>query len=249
MFDSAQTRIKEVMKLNHKFLFEVREDEQIGKRLEHIHRLAEMASFSHAQALGVGDDIIRPLGKMWLVVKVSTKLLKLPIFMSEIHIQTTPLFGLASGVLWIVEATCNNQLVFEQAILWAMADQTSQKAIRLPEFFGQFEQQKALVKDKLKDWFSLDASMIIPTHCSNPQAIHPSHIDFNHHLHNTRYIEYLFVSFPVYPREIEIHYLTPILPNDMIIFESCLIHDTILVNGLATCLQQITKSCIARILL
>ena len=235
------------MKLNHKFLFEVSEDEHIGKRLEHIHRLAEMASFTHAQALGIGDDVIRPLGKMWLVVKVSTKLMEFPIFMTEIHIQTTPLFGLASGVLWIIEATSNNQLVFEQAILWAMADQTSQKAIRLPEFFGQFEPQKSLVKEKIKDWFPLDASMITPTRVSNPQAVHPSHIDFNHHLHNTRYIEYLFVSFPVHPKEIEIHYLAPILPNDIIVFEFCLIHDTILVNGLATSLQQSTKSCIARI--
>jgi acyl-ACP thioesterase len=235
------------MKLNHTFLFEVREDEHIGKRLEHIHRLAEMASFSHAQALGIGDDVIRPLGKMWLVVKVSTKLVSIPIFMAELDIQTTPLFGLASGVLWMVEATCNHQLIFEQAILWAMADQTSQKAIRLPEFFGQFEQQKSLVKEKIKDWFPLDASMIHPTRVSEPQVVHPSHIDFNHHLHNTRYIEYLFVSFPVQPREIEIHYLAPILPNDIIVFESCLIHDTILVNGLVSCLQEITKSCIARI--
>ena len=219
----------------------------MGKRLEHMHRLAEMASFSHAQALGIGDDVIRPLGKMWLVVKVSTKIYKLPAFMAPIDIQTTPLFGLASGVLWMVEATYHNQLVFEQAILWAIADQTSQRAERLPEFFGRFEKQKSLVKAKIKDWYPLDASMIIPTQVSDPQAIHPSHIDFNHHLHNTRYIEYLFASFPVHPREIEIHYLAPIWPTDIIVFESSLIHDTILVNGFASNHQQITKSCIARI--
>ncbi len=186
----------------------------IGEQIDSLHRLLEIATFHHAEAEAFGDTTIRPLGHMWLVAKVSTKLARLPKSNERLQLTSTVYLGLASGVFWIVEGkdSAGNQIV-EQGIWWTLADQTTLRPIRVADALRGTQADRSHLKALLTAWFD-DVAMAEPTEQVASLTVQAADIDQNRHVHNTTYLKYLFDAIPILPQEYKIAYLSPLYLGD-----------------------------------
>lgn len=206
--------VKSVHSSIHEFVN--REAGSIGEHIDSLHRILEIATFHHAEKEGIGDSTIRPRGQMWLVAKVATRLQRLPRATEPIRLVSTLHFGLASGVVWIVEGQDNEgQMIVEQVIWWTLADQTTLRPIRVDDSLRGTSEERSHLRSFLAERFS-DIPNTIPYTTISTCIVAGEDIDQNHHVHNTTYLKYLFEAIPSVPQAYEIAYLQPLYLGDSV---------------------------------
>lgn len=181
--------------------------DSIGASLDAFHRLTEIACFEHAMELGFGDDIVRPKGWTWLIAKTSVEFVQTWMKKGEIVVETEPIFGSATGLLWIVEVSQDALKLASQTYHWVLALQDSGRPLRLPETlrgdrivfkqkeeveFGLFEMPSGDMIEHRKRW------------------IPKTDLDENGHIHNTCHVRYAFESAAFWPMRYAVWYHAPL---------------------------------------
>jgi acyl-CoA thioesterase FadM len=182
--------------------------ESIGSTLDSFHRLTEIACFEHAKELGIGDDVVRPKGWMWLIAKTSVEFFHPWTQDGDIVVQTLPVFGSATGLLWMIEIQTASGPLARQTYHWVLADQASGRPLRMPETlrgdravfkqiedaeYGVFDKPAKLVQSIKKRW--------IPA----------SDVDENGHVHNTCHVRYAFEDATRWPMRYAVWYHAPLM--------------------------------------
>lgn len=186
----------------------------LPKQLEHLHKEIEIATFLHAQSLGIGDDVVRPKGWMWVIAKSDTTFFvqHLPF---RFLIKTTPHFGLSSGILWEVEVkSLQGDVIVQHFVFWAIASQQTNKAIALPrELFpmSQNPETKKFFREIFPKLVLSDD--FVPAY---DVLIHPQDIDQNHHVHNTVFVQIVLEGFHEIPRHYRIDFQGMIFLEDQV---------------------------------
>jgi acyl-ACP thioesterase len=188
----------------------------IGEQIDLLHRILEIETFHHAEEQGIGDSTIRPRGQMWLVAKVATRLQRLPFAAESMRLRSTLHFGLASGVVWVIEGqNSDHQTIVEQVIWWTLADQATLRPVRVDVSLRGTPEDRLALKSFLAEWFP-DSPGAIPYSAVFTREVIAEDIDQNHHVHNTTYLKYLFEAIPIVPLTYEIAYLQPLYLNDFV---------------------------------
>lgn len=196
----------ETAKRRRPFAAEAR-GESIGERLDTLHRTTEIACFEHARELGFGDDVIRPKGWMWLIAKTDVALRRPWDHDDDIVVETWPIYGSATGLLWMVEVFDRCGLLATQSYHWVLADQKSGFPLRLPEDMkGDRAVFKALEADRYA-WAEATPKTPLFT---KTRWIPAADLDANGHVHNTFHVRYAFEAYDVWPSRFVVKYLAPL---------------------------------------
>jgi acyl-ACP thioesterase len=228
--------IKSVRSSSHEF--SNRLDCSVGEQIDSLHRILEIATFHHAEEEAIGDSTIRPRGQMWLVAKVATRLRRLPRAGESIRLTSSLHFGLASGVVWVIEGyDIEGLLIVEQVIWWTLADQTTLRPIRVDVSLRGTPEERLLLKSFLNERFP-DVPSAIPYSAISTRVVMDEDIDQNHHVHNTTYLKYLFEAISSVPHMYEIAFLQPMYLGDSVTILAYRQGDRIFVQGQSSSTTQ-----------
>jgi len=194
--------------------------QSVGSILDDWHRILEIATFQHAKELGFGDDVVRPQGWMWLVVKVATTIHQKITDSIQVKIKTEVILGLHSSVLWLVSVFDHHEtLRLEQALLWALADQKTNQLLSIQNRIPPYPFHREVAKRLSSMWFpkltlSSSTTLIGQYHVSSQD------IDQNNHVHNTTFIAILFQKDQRFPRSYRVDYQDMMFLNETILVET-----------------------------
>lgn len=191
--------------------------ESIGATLDSFHRLTEIACFEHAKELGFGDDVVRPKGWMWLIAKTSVEFLQPWEFYGEIVVETHPIFGSATGLLWIVDVFQNARKLASQTYHWVLALQDSGRPIRLPEILRG---DRTVFKQKEEAEFGLFETPTSGMMDSRKRWIPATDVDENGHVHNTCHVRYAFETAATWPMRYAVWYHAPLLAERELLIQT-----------------------------
>lgn len=178
----------------------------VSSILDSWHRIVEIATFQHAQELGFGDDVVRPQGWMWLVVKVATTIHQNITDSIQVRIKTEVILGLHSSVLWLVSVfDSQGTLLLEQVLSWALADQKTNQILSILDRIPRYIANREVAKQLASTWFP----KLIISHQTKPMYdyhVNIQDIDQNNHVHNTTFIAILFQKDQRFPRSYRVDY-------------------------------------------
>lgn len=155
----------------------------------------EIASLA-AEQLGYGIDTLREnFGAAWVLTRIRVEIQRIPLLDEEITIETWPLKpGKIELQREFYVRNKNSDIIIKATSKWVIIDIKERKlkrsesaGIRYPE-----EITERAVDEKLKRL----------NHYGNPEEVYTkvigySDIDFNGHLNNSKYVDYMMDCFPV----------------------------------------------------
>jgi acyl-CoA thioesterase FadM len=206
----------------------VGQDGAIGTRLEALHRTTEIACFEHAGELGFGDDVIRPNGWMWLIAKTEVELLRSWDLDGETAVETIPVLGSATGLLWMAEVFDASGLFARQTYHWVLADQTSGFPLRLPD---GMKGDRTIFKTLEEERYAWSESAPKTALFATTRWIDAADLDVNGHVHNTCHVRYAFEACDVWPMRYVVRYLAPLPAARTLTLQAFQDNDFILIKG------------------
>lgn len=163
-------------------------------KLNSMFNYMQEAAFNHACSLGAGYEDLLNQGFIWVLSRVSVKIIKYPEWREKINLETWPkgvnkLFALRDFI--IRDET--NEKVALATTAWLVLDTKSMRPQRvqalradLPDNQGAFALNEELEKIENQDEFEFEIE----------RTAAYSDIDVNKHVNNAKYVEWIIDSFP-----------------------------------------------------
>jgi medium-chain acyl-[acyl-carrier-protein] hydrolase len=174
----------------------------------------------HAEKLGLGiGRLMEKLGVSWVLMRIRADITRYPEWDEEITIETWPLepkrFEFERD--FIVKDR-EGQIIVRAVSTWVVMDMTSRE-LKKGDFVGGYP---ALINER-----AIDCKLGKLRDYGQPEpayrkTIGYSDVDFNGHLNNARYVDYLMDCFSIESHEqylitsIEVSYINEALPGDSI---------------------------------
>lgn len=156
-----------------------------------ILNLAILASNLQAESLSIGDDFVHAHGLGWIVLQYDIQIKRRPIVGETVKIETvakefTSYFANRDFNFYDEQG----ELLIEIHSLFAMMDMTKRKMIRIPdEMAAGYEPDvvKRIKRGPGPESISSDDEILH----DQMYAVRYTDIDFNHHVNNSRYFEWM----------------------------------------------------------
>jgi len=174
-----------------------------------------------AEVLGYGIETLEEkFGVAWVVTRIRVEIIRLPVWDEEITIETWPLDpGKVEFDRDYLVKDANGNVIIRAVSKWVIMD-IKERKLKRSELIGiqypESRTERAIEGrlGKLKDFGQLEAAY--------DKVIGYSDIDFNGHLNNSKYVDYIMDCFPVEDHKnysiqvIDINFLQEALPGDSI---------------------------------
>jgi medium-chain acyl-[acyl-carrier-protein] hydrolase len=156
--------------------------------------IMQEAAILHSEEVGRGIDYLSSRNLSWMIVQTRAKIHKLPPWRTRVNVSTWPseMGRLLSRREFLLSG--EEELPFlEATTLWAFMDTRRRRVTRVPAEVGNaytvFEER------------ALDGPFRRPAPCENPPAeksfvIRRGEIDFNSHVNNLRYLDWMLETLP-----------------------------------------------------
>ncbi|RLL47128.1 acyl-ACP thioesterase [Oceanobacillus piezotolerans] len=179
------------------------------------------AASDAASNLGAGIDVLEDSGIAWILMRIRVDILRLPKWDEEIVIETWPLEPkrLEFERDYLVKDNDGNTII-RAVSAWVIMDRVERKLMRSDSIALKYptiiEERAIHCKlGKLKKNGQLEKSY--------ERVIGYSDVDFNGHLNNSKYIDFMMDCFPIEdhmkssPKRLEVNFVNEVLPGETII--------------------------------
>jgi acyl-ACP thioesterase len=152
------------------------------------------AAILHSEAVGRGIDYLSSRNLSWMIVQTRAKILRLPMWRTDVKVSTWPSeMGRLLSRREFVLTDEQDQPLLMATTLWAFMDTGKRRVTRVPAEVGSAYQ---VFEER-----ALDKPFRRPTPCTDPQteksfAIRRWEIDFNGHVNNLRYLDWMLETLP-----------------------------------------------------
>ena len=196
-------------------------------RSGHMHLAAAFNYFqevagNHAEFLGVGKDTLKKTGHVWVLSRMTALIERRPEWGEVLHAHTWPrgtdrLFSIRDYEL----ADSKNTIVARARSGWVVVDTARMRPVR-PQFLTDTMPVQTNKEELSGAIQSLHAFPDLPAADSRTSAY--SDIDYNGHVNNSRYIQWMQDVLPAAELEnthtykIDINYLSEVVPHSTVDF-------------------------------
>lgn len=174
----------------------------------------------HATILHFGKDDLDKDNNFWALSRIICKMKKVPEWNEKILIKTWPKG--VSGIFAIRNfQICreDGQLIGEASSSWIVVDAETRKPVRPGELLSGYDKESPVKK------FDCPQAGKLPVQTdtaykSKSEKVQYSDLDINMHVNNANYLKWVVNSYPLdfvlthYPVEVEINYLSEVIPGD-----------------------------------
>lgn len=164
-------------------------DEQEKLTVTALINLLQDCACEQSEALGIGLDYLREHHQAWVIVGWQIEILKRPVFMEELDVQTWP-FGFKRFYGYRNFRICNQagETLVRVNSNWIYIDTVSGRPTSVPEdMLARYEMEPGLEMQPAPRKMKLDEQL--PQKELDPIAVHYYHLDTNHHVNNGQYVQ------------------------------------------------------------
>jgi medium-chain acyl-[acyl-carrier-protein] hydrolase len=156
--------------------------------------IMQEAAILHSEAVGRGIDYLSSRHLSWMIVQTRAQIIKPPVWRTRVQVTTWPSeMGRLLSRREFILADEKGQPFLTATTLWAFMNTQKRRVTRVPAEVGDaysvFEER------------ALEGPFRRPAHCANPQyeksfVIRRWEIDFNGHVNNLRYLDWMLETLP-----------------------------------------------------
>ena len=152
------------------------------------------AAILHSEAVGRGIDYLSSRHLSWMIVQTRAKIQKLPLWQTRVNVSTWPSeMGRLLSRREFILSDEEEQPFLVATTLWAFMNTQRRRVTRVPAEVGS---AYPVLEER-----ALDGPFRRPAPCANPQAeksfeIRRWEIDFNKHVNNLRYLDWMLETLP-----------------------------------------------------
>ena len=152
------------------------------------------AAILHSEAVGRGIDYLSSRHLSWMIVQTRAKIQKPPLWRTRVKVSTWPSeMGRLLSRREFILSDEEEQPFLVATTLWAFMNTQKRRVTRVPAEVGS---AYAVLEER-----ALDGPFRRPAHCANPEleksfVIRRWEIDFNGHVNNLRYLDWMLETLP-----------------------------------------------------
>jgi len=171
--------------------------------------------------LGAGIDVLRSsYGVAWVLIRIRVDITRMPTWNEEIVIETWPLESkrLEFERDYIVKDSTGN-IIIRAVSAWVIMD-IKERKLKRPDSISLH--YPTVIEERAIDCHLGKLKMNGPLETSYKRVIGYSDIDFNKHLNNSKYVDFLMDCFPMEshqkytPERLEVNFVNEVLPGETI---------------------------------
>jgi medium-chain acyl-[acyl-carrier-protein] hydrolase len=156
--------------------------------------IMQEAAILHSEAVGRGIDYLSSRHLSWMIVQTRAKIRRLPLWRSQVEVSTWPSeMGRLLSRREFLLSNRQEQPFLAATTLWAFMNTQERRVTRVPAEVGS---AYTVLEER-----ALDGPFRRPAACTKPQAeksfaIRRWEIDFNEHVNNLRYLDWMLETLP-----------------------------------------------------